>query len=287
MKAENTRRVLAYSAAGLVLGGLAWGGWFRTVDADPDTLLSCAAMEMTVARTAPASPEGRKLREQSLARAESFLHRAVAAANEDPKYHVVEGDLHALRGKPESALASYGSALSVDDCVPNEASMLLLRRAELLLGLDRPSEALEEARKAQSLGVSRFETKCELMAARAHLAQGRRDDALEWAARPASRGDNAGSIEAAAWLESVGEFDAAAQNYRAGLASTHHADYCLARLKVRQSDFDTALDLLNRAISHDRPGVLRLVRQDKETWRACAEIEGFRELLSPKEAAPR
>jgi tetratricopeptide (TPR) repeat protein len=279
------RRIAAYAAAALLVGGLVTSSLCVRAEADVGTLLSSASVHIQLADALPDDrSKGTAVRERLLAQAEEFLTRAEQQAPGSTDALEVRAFLACTRGRWDEALRAYSEVLDRADCGAERAAAVRLNRARVHLRRGRPGDVLAELGDAGFSDAHR--TSARLLTARALAAAGRTAEARELAVEIGSGGDTAASLEAGQILEELGEHHSAAAAYRRAGNPPATADYFVARLKARAEEFDTACELLERAIEADRTGVLRLVQRDRELWSKSLGSERLSRLTTSSEAAP-
>lgn len=283
-----TWSVAAYGFAIVAVSVLVWLGWVREVDADPGTLIACAATQMELANGIPGDdPEARALRQKMLDDAEGFVERAEAELPGHPVVLLARGDLLYLRGQGAEAITCYGEALEHDECTDDMVEQILLRRAELALEIGEPQLAVVDASRARQLDSARFGTAGARLEIRARAAAGDRDRALATAARLATSGGSEGAIAAGVALAEIGETEAAERAFRGNSVTPAVADYYVARLKLGVGEIDTARELLDRAVEGSPAEVRGLLAQDRARWAESLGEERVSDMLRPEAAAPR
>ncbi|MCA8941819.1 MAG: hypothetical protein KDB80_04600 [Planctomycetes bacterium] len=288
MEASNRRRVFAYGAFALAAAGLGFAGWSRWAEADAGTLLQCAISQMELAGAIPREDtSGREARTRILADAEGFLERAERVDPDHPQIMVARADFELLSGHKEAAFAAYGRALANDSCTGRQSQLLSLRRADLKLEMGEPTAALAELERFERADSSQIEMYRHELRIAAFEANGEHERAVETARALAKLDGNGACRRAGEAFERLGAKDLAERAYRDASVPTHVGDYCVGRLKARNAEFDTAFELLERALETEREPVLRMVFEDREDWEPIVESERFRELSGLQPAAPR
>jgi Flp pilus assembly protein TadD len=131
IRTRAARRVALYLPAAAVAAGLVWAGWLREQPADPDTLASCADIEMRSGLFEPA------------------LRKTSEALRADPRHlHslLIEAHCWDRLGDREASMNRYRQALAL----VTDADLLAEIRIALALGA-MDDKRLEEARDVLSL----------------------------------------------------------------------------------------------------------------------------------------
>lgn len=292
------RRAALYGAAAPIVGGLLWSLFCYEPVPEFAQLLSQINANLRLAQSVPAiDKDGNRVpaHDQLLAAAE----RDIALANGERKDSAVlaefDGFAKSLRGDFQSAAERYRFAQSLQDCTDEQRPVLAFNEARMLRRAGRPAECLQVLTAAQAWLPAGYATQARLERAEILAQQSRSETASSVALRKAAESllrevlaadspmawAQAGHV----WLTLDNPAEAEAAWARAS-ASVPVADGFRARLKLRQGDVDTALQLFERAANAAPAEMRRLVREDMAAWQAIAEDARFVRLVDPKSAAP-
>ncbi|HEX6811073.1 MAG TPA: tetratricopeptide repeat protein [Planctomycetota bacterium] len=288
---NGSKRVLLYGAASFVLSGIGIVWARHEAEADIDTLLSGAEVQLKMAYVMPATDKQGKpidARETLIAEAEANLAKV---ERQQPGMAVTiefQGFARMLRGKYAEAADSYHRAQSCSDCQAEQRDVLAFNEARMLARAGFRERALEVFRAHQKALDQRFAHQRSIEEAAILRELGRRvesEQLLDAMLRGASD-------EPAAWLqagleyEQLGNVDKAARALEKAAAEVPIADYHRARLKLRQGEFDRCIELLERAAKALPAEVRQRVREEAGAWSAIAKDWRFQRLSAPPAATP-
>lgn len=291
----QSRRALFYGAAAALTGGLCFAGFVYKADADVETLLGSADIQLRLAYGMPETDKaGRPLaaRETLVADIEKMLD-IVDRQRPDMAVSVeFRGFTRRLRGDYAGAAALYRKARSCGDCTADQRQTLVFNEARMLVAAGDGEGALRvfatEGRDLPAhLQVQRAIEEAQVLRGleRNEEAERRLDAA---GASIAPDGDEA----AVAWLQAGLEYDLLGAHAKAesaferAAARVPIADYHLARLKLRAGRVEESLTLLERAGSSAPAETKRLIDRDRAAWQAVAGDARFEALSAPRKAPP-
>jgi tetratricopeptide (TPR) repeat protein len=285
------KRLCLYGGAALVLGSLAAATVLRTAEADVMTLLSSADVQLRLANGIPARDrDGQELssRIEMITTAEKCLD---AVERQQPGMAVTmefRGFAKMLRGDFAAAASCYDKARKCADCTPEQRDMLAFNEARMLAQAGHRQQAVDAFERHAKALDARFGHQRAIEEAAVLREMGRRLDAeklLDGVVRDREAAPVA-RLQAGLEFEQLGHPAKA----EAALAQVRKevpiADYYLARLKLRQGDADTSIQLLVRAAEAAPAEVRRRIREEPDAWQALAEKARFQQLSAPESATP-
>jgi tetratricopeptide (TPR) repeat protein len=288
---ESSRRLIGYPLAAMVAGGLVLCGLYEA-EADYGTLIGSATVHAELAMAIPADTKNvtaRDLRVRLLEQASDWLARADAAEPAAALTDEVAAFIATARGDHALAALRYGRAAGRPDCTDAQRITMRLNQARALSnvgGFEQALAALGQLPRQLPPEVSRSARRLE---ARLLARAGRFADALRAARQVAGQSPSAPAeiVETAALFEELGDATAAESLYRQIPDDMASVNYYLARLKLRAGRIDSAMELLERAVTISRPKVHGFLQRDRAAWDVCSGSERFRSLSEPDgNAAP-
>lgn len=285
------KRALLYGGAALVLAGLGVAWTNGRAGADVMTLLSSADVQLRLAYAMPAKDkQGVDLSARVAMIDDAEKNLALVERQEPGKAVTAEflGFAKMLRGDFAGAAADYARARQCADCEAEQRDVLTFNQARMLARAGRRDQALEVfAASARALD-GRFGHQRSLEEATILRELGRRADAakrLDQVARDTAAPPMA-SLQAGVEYLELGFHDQAEATLLRAAGAIPIADYHLARLKLRQGEVDTCLQLLERVSKAQPAEVRRRIREEPEAWRSVSELPRFQELAAPAAATP-
>ena len=288
---ETLSRVLLYGGALLAVSGI--GAWWLATDreADVDTLISSATVQLQMAYVIPATDQqGNRLDKR-----DDMIEAAVAQLDIVDRKHPnmataveLRGFAHMLNGRFVDAAGCYERARQCGDCGAEQRDVLTFNQARMLArGGDQEGALRVFTEHAQELD-DRFGHQRRLEMAMILIDLGRHDEAdaclqtvvADDAAPPMAR------LQAGIAFDRMGRDQAAERAFSAVREQEPIADYYLARLKLRQGDVDTSLELLGGVHAAMPAEVRRRLQTEADAWSAVADDARFRELTVGRPASP-
>ena len=133
--------------------------------------------------------------------------------------------------------------------------------------------------------VNENSTESQIERAMVLRALGRKDEAVQIVTKVVKSSEDALTlVNAGLLLEGLENLQMADSAFTKAATTLPLGNYYRARLKIRKREYDSGLDLLERAMAVAERQVRILLGQDKEAWAACAGIERFQDLLTPGKA---
>lgn len=283
---DTNKRVLGYGIGAVVLAGLVYVGFIHETDADPMTLLGSAEVHIKLARSIPvkdAKGNPNAVRAKLLRDARDFV---VRARKQDPElYYGVEMDafLTAEEGDFEAAARLYRRAQTADRATPETRSKDVLNEARMWRAAKKPDEALAVLTRNESRLSGNNATSSQIEKVFILRDLGRTDKAVKIATSVVrSTQDPMALVDAGRFLESRNEFAVAKAAFEKAADVKPATNYYLARLKIRASEYDSSLDLLQRAMAVDDRWVRKMLKRDREIWQPVHDNARFKKLLKPE-----
>lgn len=288
---EPQKRSLLYGGAGLVLAALGIACVTARTDADAMTLLSSVDVQLRLAYAIPArDASGQELasRREMITLAEQQL---AEVERQQPGMAVTaefQGFAQMLRGQYQEAAQSYRRARACQDCTAEQGDVLAFNEARMLVQAGSREQALALFEQQAGAFDARFGQQRAIEQAALLREMGHRLDAerlLDGVARDADAAPMAW-VQAGEQYELLGHPSKAEAVWQHAAATVPIADYLLARLKLRQGDTDTCLQLLERVAKVQPAEVRRRLREDADAWQAVAKTARFQELCASSPATP-
>ena len=286
---NRNKRVLLYGAASFVLSGIGVALARTETDADVMTLLSSAEVQLKMAYAIPATDkQGKDLdqRERLIAEAETHL---ASVERQQPGMAVTvefQGFAQMLRGKYAEAADSYHRAQSCPDCQAEQRDVLAFNEARMLARAGFRERALEVFRSHRKALDERYAHQRSIEEAAILRELGRRvesEQLLDSMLRGAADSPMAW-LQAGLEYEQLGGTDKAERAFEKAAVAVPIADYHRARLKLRQGEIDTCIELLERAAKASPAEVRRRIREEAGAWSAIAKDVRFQRLAGPQAA---
>ncbi|MCK5944930.1 MAG: tetratricopeptide repeat protein [Planctomycetes bacterium] len=288
---EPMSRALLYGGAVLAMGGIAVM-WANTeTEADVLTLLSSADVQLRMAHAIPENDlDGEPLdkRQDMIA---SAIEQLEIVERIQPGMAVTaefRGFAHMLHGEFVEAAQCYGAARACEDCGDEQRDVLAFNQARMLAKAGQGDAALEIFRRNKGSLDERYGHQRRLEEAQILQRAGRAEEALERLrivdadvdASPLAR------LQAGQVYLDLGYVQEAGDALESIRNDVPIADYFLARLKLRQGDVDTAMELLER-VNEARPAEVRQrLRDEAEAWSVVSQDARFQRLTMPLPASP-
>jgi tetratricopeptide (TPR) repeat protein len=285
------KRLLLYCGAVGVLGSLGAATVLGRSDADVTTLLSSADVQLRLAYAMPArDQQGRELDSRTHLIADAEASLAIVERVQPGMAVTAEfrGFAHMLRGDFAGAAACYAHARSCGDCQDEQRDILVFNQARMLAAAGQRQQAVAVFEKNAAALDARFGHQRAVEQAAILRELGRRLDA-EALLETVARDDGAAPLarlQSGIEFELLGHLDKAAAAFAGATGEVPIADYHLARLKLRQGEVDTSLQLLERVAKVMPAEVRRRILQEPDAWQALAAEPRFQELSAPGSATP-
>lgn len=288
---EPMSRALLYGGAVLAMGGIAVM-WANTeTEADVMTLLSSADVQLRMAHAIPAVDQ----QGQPLDKREDMISSAIEQLGKvermKPGMAVTaefRGFAHMLNGEFAEAAQSYGKARSCKDCGDEQHDVLAFNQARMLAKAGEGVQALEVFQRNKDALDERFGHQRILEEAAILRGLDRRDEALSRLKIVSADADAppVARLQAGQQYLELGQDQGALNALESIQGKVPIADYYLARLKLRQGDVDTCLDLLER-VSKARPAEVRQkLRDEADAWSAVSQDARFQQITVSQPASP-
>ncbi len=275
---EKNKRFWGYGLTSLIVVTLCYLGFIRPVNADPDTLIGAAEVQIRMASTLPQSARG-----ELLQTAGEFLDRVDEISPNSTDVGELRGMLHYLEGDYRKAAQVYAQASTWQDNSSERMEMAVLNRSRMLRAAGDAEAAWSVLQAYGSFDEQRkFDSQIERVEVLVAMARGSEafslcQEMLPLAESPMAR------MQVARLLECQEKWQQADIIYAQAAAEEPEANYRRAMLKMRLGELDTGLDLLRLAVSAQESETRALLRQDREFWAAWAQTEGFSDLLYPRQ----
>jgi tetratricopeptide (TPR) repeat protein len=290
-KSGNSKRVMLYGGALLVIGGIATAWANASTEADILTLLSGAQAQLQLAYVIPKNDlEGEELTERAnlIALANDQLERVDRIQPGMACTAEFRGFAHMLVDEFVEAASCYSIARKCADCDVESGAILAFNQARMLARAEKPAAALAVFDSSKGLIDQFYRHSRVLEQAEILAAVGRADDAVKLLDVLSMEDD----VEPMVWIkaaqqyEDMGRFKAAEQALLRARMDLPIADYYLARLKLREGDSDIGIELLERASKAHPTEVRQLLLEEADAWAAVSENVRFQELSKPQPVAP-
>ena len=189
-----------------------------------------------------------------------------------------------LRGDHAAAARLYAEAIELPDSAPEQHGRLILNQAAALSDAGDHSGAVSLLDRSQGQLRDGEIARSRVLEVHALARRGDHDEARRRALSfaEADHTEPSDLLCAAALLEDLEDWEAAETVYRRTEDDPATMNYCLARLKIRVGQIDSAFRLLKRATESSRSTVARLLQRDRALWGDCADDERFRSLTEPE-----
>jgi tetratricopeptide (TPR) repeat protein len=288
---ELLSRLGLYGTGAAVVVGLAIAMGSIEADADINTLLSSADVQL---RMAYAIPEVDKAgipldsRQTMILAAEEHLKTVERLQPGMACTAEFRGFARMLQGDYQGAAAFYASARQARDCSADQFDVVTFNQARMLAKAGRGEEALQVFANHAAALDARFGQQRLIEEAQILVQLGRPDHARQQLAALLARNDlePMAGLQAAQILEQVGSLADAERAYAQQQQDIPAAGFGLARLKLRAGEVDTALALLERAVAAAPAEVARLVQQDVATWVPVQTDPRFQRIVEGRSATP-
>lgn len=288
---EPLSRALLYGGAVLAMGGIAVM-WANTeTEADVMTLLSSADVQLRMAHAIPATDaQGKALdtRENMITAAVGQLAKVERMQPGMAVTAEFRGFAHMLHGEFAEAAQCYGAARRCEDCGDEQHDILAFNQARMLAKAGDGVQALEVFRRNQEALDERFGHQRRLEEAQILRGLGRDDEAVQ--RLDVVRGDVEASpvarLQAGREYLELGQEQHALDALESIQGEVPIADYYLARLKLRQGDVDTCIEMLER-VSKARPAEVRQkLRDEADAWSVVSHDARFQQITVSQPASP-
>lgn len=283
---DTKKRILGYGS-GLVAGAvLVYLGFVhaRSMRADVETLVGSATVQVRLA--ASMSAEARR---DLVRQAHQVLDDVEAQQQDHPQAGELRAQLFYLEGKYEDAAAVYAWLQQCKSATPEQRDLFVLNRSRMLRAAGKARSAAEVLDAYSPRFLTENAHKSQIERAYVLVDLGRKGEAVELMVKTAADTEAPMALlEAGLFLERQDKFEMADTAYQRAARKDPLVDYYRARLKVRNAEYDSGLDLLERVLRAAGPRVRTLLRRDREAWSSCASIKRFKDLLEPagKSARP-
>ena len=290
MKDSTTRWLLYGSAFAFTAGVL--GFWScEDFEADVAVLLGSAKVQLQAAYMTPAvDRDGAELsaRAELVAAAVAHLDSVERRCPGMAATAELRGFAHMVCGEHRAAAARYAAARGCEDCGEEQRDVVTFNEARMLVAASEPELALQVLDRYRVALDARYGQARRLTEAAILSDLDRRDEAAERVhavtadatASPMSR------LEAVTCYLDIGLDEAAATALESVSEEQPIADYCRARLKLRQGDVDTSLALLRRAHAARPAEVRRRLREDVDAWSTVSHDVSLLRLQATPPASP-
>lgn len=282
---DTARRTIGYSLGSVVLTGLAYVGFVYDPGADPMTLLGSVEVHLKLASSFPQTDRKgnpNPLRANLMREAREFLAKAREQAPELFLGFEYEGWLRGLEGDYAGAAAMYNCAQSGEGATRTTKEADLLNEVRMWRAAKDPKRAIAAMDRwhggffAENASTSVIERMLALE------DMGDEKSAVELAVKMVSTCEEPMPLmDAGHYLQRVGKSDIAEQAYTKAAGTESLANYFLASLKVRGQQYDSALELLNRAVATDGRRVRVMLKRDAKIWKPVENDNRFMRLNLP------
>jgi len=288
---EPMSRALLYGSAVLAMGGIAVM-WANTeTEADVMTLLSSADVQLRMAHAIPAVDDAGKpldKRERMIAAAIEQLERVERMQPGMAVTAEFRGFAHLLHGEFAEAAQLYGKARRCEDCGDEQRDILAFNQARMLAKAGDGVQALEVFQRNKHAFDERFGHQRVLEEAGILRELGRDQEAFDRLHVVSSDVDASpmARLQAGQHYLALGQDSHAVHALESIQGEVPIADYYLARLKLRQGEVDTSLDLLER-VSKARPAEVRQkLRDEADAWSVVSQDARFQQITVSQPASP-
>jgi len=280
-----------YGTGVVIVVGLAIATHQMEADADVNTLLSSADVQLRMAYVIPeVDKAGVPLdsRKTMILAAEEHLKTVERLQPGMACTAEFRGFARMLQGDYQGAAGFYASARQARDCTADQSDVLAFNQARMLAKAGRGEEALQVFAKYATSLDARFGQQRQIEEAQILFQLGRGDRARQQLAEVLGRVDlePMAGLQAAQILEESGNLVEAERAYAQQQQEIPAAVLGLARLKLRASEVDTALALLERAVAAAPAEVARLIHQDAKTWDPVRADARFLRIVEGRSATP-
>ncbi|MHC4515297.1 MAG: hypothetical protein ACYTGW_18970 [Planctomycetota bacterium] len=287
------KRTLGYGTGLLVVGALLYLGFVhvRQVKADIDTLLGSAEMHVRLASSMPANgKDGKPLeaRTDLIQQAREFLDDADAQRADYPPARELRAHLLYLEGRYADAAAIYAWLRQCESSTPEQRDLFVLNESRMRRAAGDASGAERALNAHKQEFLTRNEANSQIERAHVLVGLDRKAEAVEAIKQLAAETEvPMVLLSAGFFLERQGQADVADNVYRKAALAEPIAHYYRARLKVKRGQYDSGMDLLERAMCAAGSRVRGLLRQDHKIWSPCTRTKRFRDLLEPTSKSAR
>ena len=287
---NQKKRLIGYGFTAAVLAVLVFCGFVYNPAADTMTLFSSAEVHLKLAASMPATDASgarNALRAKLLQDGRGWL---AAARKQDPDLFLgfeYAGWLMGLEGNYSGAAEMYGRAQSGEGATGKTRELDTLNEARMWRAAGEPKQALAAISRWEGDYSAENASNAMVEQMLAFEAFGDSKSARSQAKRLISNSkDPMALLDAGHYLQRAGDLTGAAQAYAGAAEGKPIASYYLARLKVGAQEFDTAMELLDRAVAMEGSLVRDMLVRDSATWRPLHGDQRFRKLnLSVNDAA--
>ncbi|MFO0451097.1 MAG: hypothetical protein ACK52I_20980 [Pseudomonadota bacterium] len=287
----NRRRVVLYGVAAVAIGGLAALACREPAEADALTLLGGADVQLRLAYGMPAKDrDGRPFSSRV-----DLINAAVGNLERCERLGVAQACTAEMRGFAASLQEDYDGAANwyakAQECADvgtEQKDVLAFNQARMLAKAGKADAALAcFSRHAvaldQRFGHQRTIEEAGILAAVGRRPEAEKRLAMVAQAPDADVGERLRAGEAYAALGAVAEASAMLTQVA---AEAPFANYLLAKLKLRQGEVDSGLDLLAAAVKALPTEVKRALREDAHVWSAVASDARYQAITGTPSAAP-
>jgi len=274
---DTKKRILGYGSSMLIAGALGYVAFVRQVRADVDTLVGAAEVQVRLAASMPADGRADLVRQTH-----EFLDNVEAQQADNLPARELRAQLFYLEERYGDAAAMYGWLQDSESATPQQRDLFALNRSRMLRAAGDASAAERVLNEHGPRFLEESAADSQIEKARVLAQLGRESEALEIIGRlAASAQAPMVLLTAGTFLEHHGMLAMADTAYQKAAGKDPLADYYRARLKLRESAYDTDLDLLERVMRAAGPRVRVLLQQDREAWAPCARSKRYKDLLGP------
>lgn len=271
---------------GFLAGGAVWYLGFvhsRYVTADVDTLVGAAEVQVRLASTMRAEARGGLVRQ-----AHEFLDDVEAQRHDYLPARELRAQLFYLEGQYAEAATLYGWLQEHESATPHQRDVFALNRSRMLRAAENPRAAERVLLGHRRAFLPQNEAESQIEMARVLADLGREKEAVDVIVRLAAESEaSMVLLTAGLFLERHGRLRMADTTYQKAATKEPLADYYRARLKIRNLEYDSGLDLLERVMRAAGPRVRGLLRRDREAWSPCVGNKRFEDLLESAGKAAR
>lgn len=288
---ELLSRIGLYGTGAALVAGLAIATHGMQADADVNTLLSSADVQLRMAYVIPEHDKaGLPLdsRKTMILAAEEHLKTVDRLQPGMACTAEFRGFARMLQGDYQGAAGFYAQARQAADCTAEQRDVLAFNQARMLAQAGLGQEALAVfAAHAPALDA-RFGQQRLIEEAQILVQIGQVDRARQQLLDLVGRADlePMAGLQAAQILEQAGILAEAELAYARQQQDIPAASLGLARLKLQAGEVDTALALLERAVAAAPAEIVRLVHQDAAVWEPVRADARFQRIVEGRSATP-
>jgi tetratricopeptide (TPR) repeat protein len=279
---NQKKRLIGYGSTTAVLAVLVFCGFVYSPAADTMTLFSSAEVHLKLAASMPAtdaSGDKHALRTKLLQDGRGWLE---AARKQEPELFLgfeYAGWLMGLEGDYSGAAKMYSRAQSGEGSTRETRELDALNEARMWRAAGEPRKALAAIGRYEGDFSAANASKAMVEQMLACEVFGDSTSARSYAKCLVSTSkEPMALLDAGHYLRRANDLTGAAQAYAGAIEGKPIAGYYLARLKVGAQEFDTAMELLDRAMAMEGQLVRDMLVRDSATWKPLHGDERFRRL---------